>query len=59
MQPRRFDLVAVIAGLLAVTTAGIVLWATRTSSGTFLFDRLAIPVALIAVGGLGLLASRR
>lgn len=57
-RPRR-DVVALVVGLVLTGLAGAALWHAVTGSLPWALLRSATPLALVLVGGLGLLLTRR
>ena len=55
---RRVDVLALVCGLGALLLGATVLWTSFGGTPTTWLVKVGVPLALVAVGGLGLLASR-
>ncbi len=58
MTPRKVDVVALLVGLGAMLVGGTVLWISFGGTATPSFVKVAVPLSLVTIGGLGILASR-
>jgi Cu/Ag efflux pump CusA len=58
MNRRPVDVLSLVVGLTAVLVGIALLWTTFLATPTALIVKIAIPVALVGVGIIGLLAAR-
>jgi len=58
MTRRPVDVLSLVVGLTALVVGLALLWATFVATPTALIVKIAVPVALVGVGIIGLLAAR-
>lgn len=58
MKRQPTDVLSLVVGLSALLVGGALLWATFVATPTALIVKIAVPVALVLIGIIGLLAAR-